>query len=93
MTPCNLLDRATVSEESAAFIFGVLRLYFYLTVHVADSSERSVYIYQPTGLHMKTTILIDTTPKISNFTSLTLVNNTVPIVDNIVLNSMKEIWE
>ena len=52
MTPCNLLDRATVSEEPAAFIFGVLRLYFFLTANVADSSETSVFIYRPTGLHV-----------------------------------------
>jgi hypothetical protein len=42
---------------------------------------------------MKTLILIVTTAKISNFTSFSLVNDAAPIVDNIVLNSMKEICE
>jgi hypothetical protein len=69
MTPCNLLDRATVSGETAAFIFGVLRLYFSLTVNVADSSKTSVFIYRPTGFHMKTIILIVTTAKISNLST------------------------
>jgi len=34
-----------------------------LTVHVADSSEKSLFTYRPTGLHMTTTILIVTTAK------------------------------
>jgi len=79
MTPCNILDRVTVSEEPAVFIFVVLRLYFSLTVNVADSSEISVFIYRPTGLHMKTIILIVTTAKISNFASLSLGNDAVPL--------------
>jgi len=94
MTPCNLLDRATVSEEPAAFIFGTLRLCFSLTVNIAHSSETSVFIYQPTGLTFQyTIILVVTTAKISNFTSLSLVNDAVPIVDNIVFNCTKEICE
>jgi len=94
MTPCILLDRATVSEGPAAFIFGVLRLYFSLTVIIADSSETSVCIYRPTGLHVSVDDNIDSYDrKISNFTSLSLVNDAIPIVDNIVFNSMKEICE
>ena len=59
MTPCNLLNRATVSEELAAFIFGVLRVYFSLTVNVAASSETSVFIYRPTWLHISVDDIID----------------------------------
>jgi hypothetical protein len=59
MTPCNLPDRATVSEESAAFIFGVSRVHFSLTVNVADPSETSVFIYRPTGLHISVDDNID----------------------------------
>jgi hypothetical protein len=71
MTPCNFLNRDTVSEDLAAFIFAVLRVYFSLTVNVADSSESSVFIYRPTGLHISVDVNIDsTTAKISNFTNL-----------------------
>jgi hypothetical protein len=59
MTPCTLLERATVAEEPAPFIFWFLREDFSLTVNVADSSETSVFFYQATRVHISVEDNID----------------------------------